>query len=148
MGGQYLINLWGYRTPFFSIPNFFPPKNDFFKKIKCLEKPKMQNKHQKILMWGDQPPGREEGVKPVGQNDQVLQKRVFYGTPFQLPTSRHIRTLLTRIFLASQPSWPHGKQQQFYLSWNKHGLAHLPSHCRTRHLLWAWGCWRLPTCFG
>ena len=32
-------------------------------------------------MWGDQPPGREGGVKPVGQHDQVLQKRVFYGTP-------------------------------------------------------------------
>ena len=33
-------------------------------------------------MWGDQPPGRGEGVKPVGQNDQVLQKTVFYGSPY------------------------------------------------------------------
>ena len=35
-----------------------PTKNEnFHEKIKCLEWPKMQNKHQKILMWVSQPRG-------------------------------------------------------------------------------------------
>ena len=33
------------------------------------------------MIWGEQPFGRGGGVKPVGQNDQVLQKTVFYGSP-------------------------------------------------------------------
>ena len=44
--------------------------------------PKMQNKHKKMFDMGGPPPGGGGGgIKPVGQNDQVLQKTVFYGSP-------------------------------------------------------------------
>ena len=47
---------------------------------KCLEQPKMQNKHQKKFVVGV-PTSREGGVKPVGTKSQVCQRKYFWGSP-------------------------------------------------------------------
>ena len=65
-----------------SIPTNPNQKNEnFHEKIKCLEQPKMQNKHRKkFFCWGC-PNLQGGGDKPVGTKSQVCQRKYFWGSP-------------------------------------------------------------------
>ena len=66
-----------------SIPTNPNQKNEnFHEKIKCLEQPKMQNKHQKKIFVVGVPTSRKGGgVKPVGTKSQVCQRNFLCGSP-------------------------------------------------------------------